>query len=150
MSKESVDWIIHYVANGVVCDKCGKEENSFLHYICDAHTHGLNKYNHPEFQVVLDMGMEEVMRMLNTLGNRVKAGERFKAGDFVKGIYEDCDVRLDEFSDGEEKLLRVIIPDKNHHFPEDERCIDVYLLQWFELKDLYLPSKEIKPTIRLL
>ena len=149
MSKESVDWIIHYVANGAACQKCGKKENTFLHYICNAHTHGLNKYNHPEFQLVLDMGMEEGMRILNTLGLRVKAGERFKAGDFVKGIYEDCVVRLDEFNDGNKKILRVIIPDKNNYFPEDERCIDVYLLQLSELKDLYLPSKEIKPTIRL-
>ena len=149
MNKEFVDWIIHYVANGAACQKCEKKENTFLHYICNAHTHGLNKYNHPEFQLVLDMGMEEGMRILNTLGLRVKAGERFKAGDLVKGIYVDCDVRLEEFNDVNKKVLRVIIPDKNNYFPEDERCIDVYLLQLSELKDLYLPSKDKKPTIRL-
>ena len=149
MSKEFVDWIIHYVANGAKCDECGKVEDEFFYYSCDAHTHGLSNYNHQEFQLVLDMGMEEAMRILNTLGLRVKAGERFKAGDYVKGIYDDCDVRLDEFKHGDEMRLRVIIPDKNMYFPEDERCSDAYLLQLLETEDLLIPTDKEIPTIKL-
>lgn len=149
MSKEFVDWIIHYVANGANCKECEKVEDSFFYYSCDAHTHGLSNYNHQEFQLVLDMGMEEAMRILNTLGLRVKAGERFKAGDYVKGIYDDCDVRLDEFKHGDEMRLRVIIPDKNMYFPEDERCSDAYLLQLLETEDLLIPTDKEIPTIKL-
>ena len=58
--KKEIDWVIHYVANGVRCSLCGEEENSFPQYICDAHTHGMDRYKHPEFQVVLNYGMDEV------------------------------------------------------------------------------------------
>lgn len=47
----NIDWIIHLVANGA-CDECGKEEKGFLPYTCNAHTHGMEKYGHPDFQVV--------------------------------------------------------------------------------------------------
>jgi len=149
MSKEFLDWIIHYVSNGSKCEECGKEECSMLYYACDAHTHGLKRYNHQELQLVLDMGKDETMRILNTIGLRIKAGERFKAGDLIKGIYADCDVRLDEFKYGDETYLRVIIPDKDKYFPEDERCSDAYLLQLLETEDLYLSPETEKPTIRL-
>ena len=37
MSKQ-IDWMIHYCANGV-CDECGKAEEGFIPYACNAHTH---------------------------------------------------------------------------------------------------------------
>ena len=78
----TVDWVVHYVAN-TGCEMCGKNEESFLPYLCNAHTHGMNAYNHPDFQVVLNFGMEEVCRILNELGRRVQAGKRFSAGEMV-------------------------------------------------------------------
>ena len=63
MSKEFVDWIIHYVANGAQCVECGKKEFSFLQYACNAHTHGMENYNHQDFQMVLNCSQEEIMRM---------------------------------------------------------------------------------------
>lgn len=87
MKKAKLDWIIHHVANGAICAECGEVENSYPPYICDSHTHGLDKYDgHLEFQVVVNYGMEENMRLLNTLGMRVQAGERFKSEDFVQGL----------------------------------------------------------------
>ena len=62
----NVDWIIHLVANGA-CDECGKEEKGFLPYTCNAHTHGMEKYGHPDFQVVLSLPPREIGRILNTL-----------------------------------------------------------------------------------
>ena len=38
---KKVDWIYHYVANGVQCADCGEVENGFPKYVCDAHTHGM-------------------------------------------------------------------------------------------------------------
>lgn len=122
------DWVIHLVANGA-CDKCGKEENSFLPYTCNAHTHGMERYGHPDFQLVLFLPSEEIGRILNTMGMRVQSGERFKAGDYVSGIYEDCQIRLDTFEETGRTVLRVIIPDKHGVFPENENCMDIYKLQ---------------------
>ena len=82
----NIDWIIHLVANGA-CDECGKEEKGFLPYTCNAHTHGMEKYDHPDFQVILSLPPREIGRILNTLGIRVQEGERFQAGRYVSGIY---------------------------------------------------------------
>jgi hypothetical protein len=133
--KLRIDWIIHMVTNGV-CDECGKAEDSFLPYACNAHTHGMERYGHLDFQLVLALPPKEIMRILNTMELRVQAGERFKAGDMVAGIYEDCDVRLDEFEETGRKVLRVVIPDKYNIFPEDERCVDTYRLQLLETEAL--------------
>ena len=94
---QKIDWVIHLVANGA-CDECGEIETGFLPYMCNAHTHGLERYGHLDFQMVLFLPTEEIGRILNTLGLRVQSGERFRSGDMVSGIYEDCDVRLDAVS----------------------------------------------------
>ena len=135
--KMKIDWDIHVVTHSVACEKCGKVENGFLEYACNAHTHGMAKYGHMDFQLVLHLPPYEIARILNTLGLRVQAGERFKAGDMVSGIYEDCQIRLDEFEETGRKVLRVIIPDKDNIFPDDERCMEHYKLQMIPTKDLY-------------
>ena len=86
MSSNKIDWIIHLVANGA-CDACGKEETGFLSYTCNAHTHGMERYGHPDFQIVLSLPPREIGRILNTLGRRVQDGERFCHGRYVSGIY---------------------------------------------------------------
>lgn len=131
-----VDWVIHYVCNGAKCADCGEVESGFIEYACNAHTHGMESYNHPDFQVVLNLGPNEVGRILNTLGLRVQAGEKFKDGDMVKGIYEDCDVRLTEFTETGRKVLRVVIPDKLNQFPEEKDCIWPYTNQTLETEQL--------------
>lgn len=134
---KKIDWDIHVVANSVACEKCGKVEDGFLKYACNAHTHGMANYGHMDFQMVLHLPHHEIARILNTLGLRVQDGERFKAGDMVSGIYEDCQIRLDEFEETGRKVLRVIIPDKDNIFPDDERCMDIYKLQMIPTEDLY-------------
>ena len=131
-----IDWIIHCCANGA-CDECGIVETGFLPNTCNAHTHGMEKYCHMDFQMVLFLPPEEIMRILNTLGLRVQAGERFHDGDMVSGIYEDCDIRLDEYEETGRTVLRVIIPDKYNVFPEEENCMEVYRLQLLETEDLH-------------
>lgn len=126
--RTKIDWIIHCVANGA-CDECGTVENSFIPYACNAHTHGMARYNHPDFQLVLNYPHQEIARILNTMGLRVQSGERFKAGDLVEGIYLDCPVRLDEAEECGRTVLRVVIPDKYNVFPEDERCMERYRIQ---------------------
>ena len=149
MSKQFMDWVIHLVSNGAECCECGEKETSFFPYACNAHTHGMDRYNHLDFQLVLKYPKEEVMRILNTLGLRVKAGERFQAGDFVTGIYEDCAVRLDEIEENGRNVLRVIIPDKYGRFPEDEACIGAYLLQLLKTDDLTMKLEDRNPIVRV-
>lgn len=129
--KYKIGWIIHAVCNGVACAECGRAENSFVPGACNFHTHGLGKYGHPDLQIVIDYPPQEIARILNTIGLRIQAGERYSPGDLIKGIYEDCDVRLDTFEETGRNVLRVIIPDKFNRFPEDPNCGYPYNLQAF-------------------
>lgn len=135
--KNQVDWIIHLVANGEACECCGEVENGFLDYACNAHTHGMEKYNHPDFQMVLRYSNEDICSILNELGLRVQAGERFHAGQYVSGIFTDCDVRLDEFEETGRTVLRVMIPDGKNRFPDDKSCDAPFTLQMLETDALY-------------
>lgn len=112
--EKKVDWIIHLVVNGATCAECGEKENGFIPYMCNAHTHGMENYNHLNFQLVLNLPPKEIMRILNTFGLMVQDGKTFKNGDMVSGIFEDCQVRLDEFEETDRKVLRVIIPDSKN------------------------------------
>lgn len=134
--KNNIDWIIHYVADGVPCDCCGKVENNFLPLMCNSHTHGMSKYGHLDFQIVLRYPMEEIGRILNTFGLRVQAGEQFKDGDLVEGIYLDCPVRLSEFTECDRKVLRVVIPDRENRFPEDDGCTEPHVFQMLDTEFL--------------
>ena len=135
---KQIDWIIHLVANGVACADCGKTEDGFLPYMCDAHTHGLDKYGHLEFQCVLNIGQSMIMYILNSLGLRVQSGEKFKSGDSVSEIIKDYDIRLKEVESDGKKLLRVILPDANNKFPDDEGCEPIYSLQGLPIEELYI------------
>ncbi len=134
--KHEFDWLIHYIANGVICEECGEMEEGFLPYACNAHTHGMGKYGHPDFQVVLRYPLEKVGYILNTLGKRVRGGERFHKGEYVAGIFEDCPVRLDEFEESGRKVLRVVIPDKKGSFPESKECDPRYRVQLLKTEEL--------------
>ena len=127
---------IHYLTARYV-NSSNEHQSSFSPYICDTRTIGLKKYyNHPEFQVVLDFGDSRIAFLLNRLGSMVKEGRRFKSGDLVSGIIEDYDLQLFELADDAGKVLRVIIPDKNHHFPDDLNCEFPYFLQHMDKEDL--------------
>ena len=132
----AIDWIIHLVGNGMKCQECGKIENPFIEHACNAHTHGMEKYGHPDFQMVLHTNPKDMGYILNTLGMRVQNGEKFKAGDMVSGIFLDCDIRLDEFEECDRKVLRVIIPDGQNRFPEDAGCTYPYSIQTLPLEQL--------------
>ena len=140
-----VDWIIHLVKNGNVCEECGDVEMGLLPNACNSHTHGMERYNHLNFQLVLNYSNEEIMRILNTLGCMVRDGFRFEDGDLIEGIYLDCPVKLKLFNETERSVLRVIVPDKYNKFPEEAGCMVEYLIQNLETDDLFL--EHLKSTV---
>ena len=130
--KIKLEWDIHYVTNGTLT----VGNSTFPKYICDAHTHGLNKLNHPELQLVLDYGPEEVARLINAVGIMIRKGKTFKNGDKISGLYEDCDVYIRETDDVNGKpLLRLVIPDSLNRLPEN--ATEPYSLQMMSTRILY-------------
>lgn len=140
--KRKYDWEIHFVANGVVCECCGEVEDGFIPYACNAHTHGMDKFQHPDFQVVVCYAPEVLGYILNTFGERVRAGEKFQDGQYVSGIFEDCPIRLNEFEENGRTVLRVIIPDKDGFFPECEECDPRYRVQLLKTEELYQKRRQ--------
>lgn len=140
---KAIDWIIHLVANGVRCGECGETENGFLPNMCNAHTHGMDKYGHQEFQMVLMIGPELICYILNELGLRVQAGERFHDGDAVSEIIKDYDVRLIEVEVEGKRLLRVVVPDAQNRFPEDPQCAEYYNQQHQPMEMLYSNRNDV-------
>lgn len=124
-----IDWIIKYSQNGVACACCGKTETSYHELLGNAYTQGMSKYGHMEFQLVLAYSGKELCRILNTFGLWVQEGRRFTPGEYVSGIFEDCNVRLMPFIVDGTTMLRVIVPDKNNIFPEDPKCLYPYNMQ---------------------
>lgn len=114
-----IDWIIHYVF----------DDPGPYPYLCNAHTHGMEKYHHPDFQMVLNLPRKHICYLLNTLGRRVQNGENFHDGDMVSGLYEDCSIRLKKVRE----TVMLIIPDKHNRFPEDENCMEPYRHQEVEM-----------------
>lgn len=115
---KEMDWIIHYIINDVGPGG-----------IINAHTHGMEKYGHLDFQVVLPLPAKHICYLLNTIGKRVQSGEKYHSGNLVDGIYEDCPIRLQQFRETNRDVLRLIIPDKNNLFPENPDCQDKYKVQ---------------------
>lgn len=134
---KKIDWIIHAVSNQVKSAKFVKPEDRFINGACNFHTHGMDKYGHMDFQVVLEIDPNDIAFILNILGTRVQNGEKFKAGDLVSGIFTDCQIRLDEFEETGRTVLRVIIPDENNIFPDDQNCNDDFKLQMLPENLLY-------------
>ncbi|MDO4650887.1 MAG: hypothetical protein Q4B26_19800 [Eubacteriales bacterium] len=137
MVKRTVDWYIHLLMNGAPCAKCGKAEDDFLPYTCNAHTHGMENYHHLNFQMVIAYPQKEIMRILNTLSCMVRDGRKFQDGELVEKIYEDCKIRLDKRIEEGEEIFRVVVPDKNNLLPEDENCGYPYSMQTSDVEDLY-------------
>lgn len=122
-----IDWIIHLIIDAY--GPGGTVNN---------HTHGMEKYNHLDFQLVLNVKPQEVGRLLNTMGQRVQKGEQFYPGNMVKGLYMDCDVRLDLFKETGRDVLRLIIPDANNIFPESSDCMEPYKYQTQTMFEKYV------------
>lgn len=127
MKKQEIDWTIHVVMNGVSCDCCNKVEDSFPKYMCNVHTHGMEKYNHLDFQIVLALDPKITGTILNNMGQKVQAGKIFKDGDVLNDVLADgYKVRLMATKETGRPVLRLLLPDKNNKLPGDYGCLYPY------------------------
>lgn len=97
-------WIVHFVAGG--------DEQSPTGF--NAHTHGLQEnYQHKDFQLVIPLPEKVAHPIFIELADRVKAGEKFVAGQKVDDIIQGMQVKLIDAVECGRPVLRVILPDKN-------------------------------------
>ena len=121
--KQKIDWMIHFEANGEICACCGEVITGFPEYMANAHTHGMEKYGHLNFQIVLALDSYTCGTILNNIGLRVQTGEKFKSGDILSDVLADgYSVQLVEVEEAERRVLRIMLPDPENRFPGDKGC----------------------------
>ncbi len=144
---QKIDWVIHLVKNGACCAECGETESGFLPMMCNAHTHGMERYGHKDFQIVLDMQTDLIMYILNTLGLMVQGGRKFQSGELVEEVAEGYALKLVEVEETGRRVLRVLIPDVNHKFPGDDGCEEAYCMQELTTEEFMVEDKN--PIVRI-
>lgn len=119
MSKNKVDWIIHYVNM-----KDGKNE-----MLGNAHTHGLDRHKHRELCIVLDTGQEIAMGILNTMGAMIAFdGKKFSDGLCSDVLQDGYNVEIISLPD--DPVQYVILPDEHNKMPSDKGCAFPYNKQY--------------------
>ena len=119
------DWMIHYVVPTV--DRSKSPAYYYEPYFANIHTHGLDKYNHRELCISINIGQETAKELLNSLGMRIVHGDVFTEGirtDILKGNY---DVQFITFDN--DQTLYMILPDINNKLPMDSDCEEPYCYQ---------------------
>jgi len=111
---KKVDWTIHQVI-----DDKGPGG------IINSHTHGMERYHHPDFQLVLPISPRQTESILNTIAHEVQNGRKFKPGKYSGEVFS-CDFRLDAHRETGRDVLRLILPDPEMRFPEDPLCAEPY------------------------
>lgn len=101
----------------------------YVHYVplgdgyVNAHTHGVAESwpGQLDLQIVVALGPQTCHGMLSDFVSRIRAGERFQAGDRVERILTQP-VLLSEAQEGPplRTLLRVLVPDEAGKFPGEE------------------------------
>jgi 5'(3')-deoxyribonucleotidase len=103
------------------------EYGFYIHLVADdsydsvnAHTHGLfEKYNHLDFQIVLNLHPNIISSIMHNLIDLVKKGERFHDEQEVGSIIQNFNIKLIETFESGRKVLRIILPDQKGDLNKD-------------------------------
>ena len=131
------DWFVIGIKNGMRSSVGGAIINDLIPNVAIFHTIGMERYDHPDFQLVLNCDMGIACGILNTLGDCVQAGRRFNNEECVSDIF-NCNVHLKTFKHNGRNVLRVIIPDGNNINPGEEGCDPKFCFQLLPTEQLYL------------
>ena len=98
-----------------------KKHGWFIHFVFDdatpfntnIHTHGLVvTYKHKDVQICAPLSAETAQAILAGLVRRIKAGEKFSAGDKVYELIGNYAVTFIEAKEHDREVLRIIFPDQ--------------------------------------
>lgn len=127
-------WIVHSV---------GDDSDSPTGF--NVHTHGLvENFDHPDFQIVIQMPPQYIYAILEGLVDRVKEGERFSADEMVDDVLHGFQVKMVEATECGRTVLRIILPDKKGNC-DSWTMEDPYLRQYGDLVELPELAEKFKP-----
>lgn len=121
LSNIKIDWQIHLVS----------DNKGFKKYMCDAHTHGINKFFNTEIQMVLNIDSKLIANLINDIGRLIKSGYKFTEGDLLYNLLtDDMPIGFINAKDYEgEPILRILLPDVNGEVYKPN-VTDVYAMQY--------------------
>lgn len=131
----------------------------FYHYVVDdktmpfhinAHTHGLDKYNHLEFECALPYTAKDMEQIFNILAYLViRKGNHFEEGCYTNILtdnYRLYFVEMPDHFDEAKTILRSIYPDDDGKMPWEDGCEEHYALQILGLPaEKIFACKEMEP-----
>ncbi|KIL45510.1 DUF4262 domain-containing protein [Jeotgalibacillus soli] len=113
---------------GWYMDAIYAEEYDEIH--ANYHTHGVQeKFNHMDFQIVLNIDPEVANGIFFTLTEDIGSGRRFEEGIEYSGIIEDYKVAFKPYREMGRDVLRVLLPDEDGVLPTEESCDEFYKTQ---------------------
>ncbi|MEH6942586.1 DUF4262 domain-containing protein [Bacillus sp. JJ722] len=102
--------------------------------IANIHTHGLaENLNHFDLQIVLKLDEELVQMLFNTIIENIAEGYKYREGRSNQ-VIDGIEVEFKVFEEDDRKVLRLILPDEEGRFPNDEGCQEPYNKQYVELE----------------
>lgn len=104
-----------------------EKEGWYAHYVSDdhyplglnAHTHGLENYEHVNFQIVCPLKMETAHSLFRKLADQVKAGHKFQHNDYLEEFTKGYKFKLVMAFDDRRSVLRLIVPDRHGNLEPD-------------------------------
>lgn len=102
----------------------------------DAHTHGLDAYNHLELECILPVSQDNMVSIINPLIKMIVEGEPLSEGcrrDLLINDYQMYFIEVKDIWDSNKSVLRIIIPDEENKMPWDEGCDSIYASQGFDI-----------------
>lgn len=110
--------------------KMMKEYGWYAHYVADdtdsptkfnAHTHGFEEsWNHPDIQIVVPMEGPRAHSLFWMMVDLIKEGKKYEPGKKYDDVLEGYPVMFAWASEGNRRLLRMILPDKEGGVARDE------------------------------
>ncbi|WP_050614867.1 DUF4262 domain-containing protein [Bacillus testis] len=98
--------------------------------LADIATRGMREnLNHEDLQIVLAIGKEMAELILDTVIANIKDGYKYREG-LWNNVIEDTVVEFKRVRSGDRSLLRLVLPDSEGRFPEDEGCQYPYCEQY--------------------
>ena len=116
--KKKYPWEIHYVTDN---GKGKDHEAVFIPGMCDAHTHGLDRFGSLELQVVISLPPNLMGYLFNAVGDSIRNGLVLEDGAILSGYFEN-DIKIKVFKTKDTygaPVFRLILPDEKLRFPEE-------------------------------
>lgn len=118
-----------------------QQENGGKHFLpntCLAQTNGLKSATgHDELQMVVLLDPATITGMMNCIITMIVQGVQIGPGVRVGGILQDQDIRFVNVDYKGQQYCRLVIPDSNNRWPDDELCEVPYRYQILPVEQIW-------------